>query len=115
MFVLCHDDNNANTAPYAAASDVNPVNADTIYIYKYFFDKGEKVQTAWSKWVFNGAELLGAVSVESFLYVLANEGQATKLYKIDLQNLNDTGLTFKVYFIFYNQLTSLENNHEKNK
>ena len=97
LFVLCHDDNNANTAPYAAASDVNPVNADTIYIYKYFFDKGEKVQTAWSKWVFNGAELLGAVSVESFLYVLANEGQATKLYKIDLQNLNDTGLTFKVY------------------
>ena len=37
------------------------------------------------------------VSVESFLYVLANEGQSTKLYKIDLQNLNETGLTFKVY------------------
>ena len=97
LFVLCHDTNNANTAPYAAGQNVNPTNANTIYIYKYFFDKGEKVQTAWSKWTFNGAELLGAVSVESFLYVLANEGQSTKLYKIDLQNLNETGLTFKVY------------------
>ena len=97
LFVLCHDANNANTAPYAAGQDVNPTNANTIYIYKYFFDKGEKVQTAWSKWTFNGAEILGAVSVESFLYVLANEGQSTKLYKIDLQNLNETGLTFKVY------------------
>ena len=97
LFVLCHDANNANTAPYAAGQNVNPTNANTIYIYKYFFDKGEKVQTAWSKWTFNGAEILGAVSVESFLYVLANEGQSTKLYKIDLQNLNETGLTFKVY------------------
>jgi hypothetical protein len=97
LFVLCHDANNANTAPYAAGQNVNPTNANTIYIYKYFFDKGEKVQTAWSKWTFAGAEILGAVSVESFLYVLANEGQSTKLYKVDLQNLNDTGLTFKVY------------------
>ena len=97
LFVLCHDANNANTAPYAAGQNVNPTNANTIYIYKYFFDKGEKVQTAWSKWTFNGAEILGAVSVESFLYILANEGQSTKLYKVDLQNLNETGLTFKVY------------------
>ena len=97
LFVLCHDANNANTAPYAAGQNVNPTNANTIYIYKYFFDKGEKVQTAWSKWTFAGAEILGAVSEESFLYVLANEGQSTKLYKIDLQNLNETGLTFKVY------------------
>ena len=69
LFVLCHDANNANTAPYAAGQNVNPTNANTIYIYKYFFDKGEKVQTAWSKWTFAGAEILGAVSVESFLYL----------------------------------------------
>ena len=97
LFVLCHDDNNANTAPFTPSADVNPTNANTIYVYKYFFDKGEKVQTAWSKWEFDGAEILGAVSIESFLFVLANEKQALKLYKIDLQNLNDTGLTFKVY------------------
>ena len=31
---------------------VSPTNADTMFIYKYFFDRGEKVQTAWSKWEF---------------------------------------------------------------
>ena len=97
LFVLCHDANNANTAPFTPSADVNPTNANTIYVYKYFFDKGEKVQTAWSKWEFNGAEILGAVSIESFLFVLANEKQSLKLYRVDLQNLNDTGLSFKVY------------------
>ena len=83
MFVLCHDTNNANTAPYAAGQNVNPTNANTIYIYKYFFDKGEKVQTAWAKWEFTGVKILGVKSLESFLYVMAAEGTNTKLFKID--------------------------------
>ncbi|OUX46373.1 MAG: hypothetical protein CBE35_01305 [Candidatus Pelagibacter sp. TMED275] len=97
LFVLCHDDNDAQTAPYSTGTNVAPAEADTIYVYKYFFDKGEKVQTAWSKWIFNGAKLLGAVSFESFLYVLAAEGTTTKLFRIDLQNLKETSLSFKIY------------------
>ena len=97
LFVLCHDDNDAQTAPYSTGTNVAPAEADTIYVYKYFFDRGEKVQTAWSKWIFNGAKLLGAVSFESFLYVLAAEGTTTKLFRIDLQNLKETSLSFKIY------------------
>ena len=97
LFVLCHDDNDAQTAPYSTGTNVAPAEADTIYVYKYFFDKGEKVQTAWSKWIFNGAKLLGAVSFESFLYVLGAEGTTTKLFRIDLQNLKETSLSFKIY------------------
>ena len=97
LFVLCHDDNDSQVAPYNTSSNVAPVNADTIFVYKYFFDKGEKVQTAWSKWVFEGVKILGAVSLESYLYVLAAEGQTTKLCRIDLQNLKESTLDFKVY------------------
>ena len=97
LFVLCHDDNDAQTAPYSTGTNVAPAEADTIYVYKYFFDKGEKVQTAWSKWIFNGAKILGAVSFESFLYVLAAEGTTTKLFRVDLQNLKETSLSFKIY------------------
>jgi len=97
LFVLCHDDNDDQVVPYAPGNNVAPVNADTIFIYKYFFDKGEKVQTAWSKWIFEGVKILGAVSLESYLYVLAAEGQTTKLCRIDLQNLKEDSLDFKVY------------------
>ena len=56
-----------------------------MFIYKYFFDKGEKVQTAWSKWTFDNAKILGGMSFESFVYLLVVEGTDTKLIKIDLR------------------------------
>ena len=68
-----------------------------MFVYKYFFDRGEKVQTAWAKWEFSGVKILGAMSLESFLYVMASEGTNTKLFKIDLRNLKDTTLGHGVY------------------
>ena len=63
-----------------------------MFIYKYFFDRGEKVQTAWSKWTINNVKILGGLSFESFLYLMVAEGTNTKLFKIDLRNLKDTTL-----------------------
>ena len=97
LVVLCSDTADTQTAPYTSSTAVAPVNADTMFIYKYFFDRGEKVQTAWAKWEFNGVKILGAMSLESFLYVLAAEGTNTKLFKIDLRNLKDTTLGHGVY------------------
>lgn len=97
LVVLCSDTADTQTAPYTSGTAVAPVNADTMFIYKYFFDRGEKVQTAWAKWEFNGVKILGAMSLESFLYVLAAEGTNTKLFKIDLRNLKDTTLGHGVY------------------
>ena len=97
LFVLCSDAADTQTAPYTTSSNITATNADTIYVYKYFFDKGEKVQTAWSKWEFNGVKILGATSFESFIYLLVVEGQDTKLCRLDLQNLKDANLGFNVY------------------
>ncbi len=97
LALLCSDTADAQTAPYATGSNVTATNADTLYVYKYFFDKGEKVQTSWSKWVFEGVKILGAMSDKSNIYLFAAEGQTTKLFKIDLQNLADSPIAFNVY------------------
>jgi len=95
LIFLTSDTPDTQTAPYTGT--VSTTNADTMYIYKYFFDGGEKVQNAWSKWEFTGLKIIGAMSLESFLYVLASEGSDTKLFKIDLRNLKDTVIGHGVY------------------
>ena len=97
MAILCDDTADTQVAPYTISTDIAPTNADTMYIYKYFFDGGEKVQTAWSKWEFSGVKILGGMSVESNIYLFTVEGQDTKLFKIDLRNLKDATLGHGVY------------------
>ncbi len=97
LAILCSDTADAQVVPYSAGSDVTATNADTMYIYKYFFDGGEKVQTAWSKWEFTGVKILGGFSIESNIYLFTAEGQTTKLFKVDLRNLKDATLGFGIY------------------
>ena len=95
LIFLHADDADTQTAPYSGTATAT--NADTMFIYKYFFDRGEKVQTAWSKWKFNGVKILGGLSSDSYIYVLGSEGTDTKLFKIDLRNLKDSTLGFNTY------------------
>ena len=95
LIFLTSDTLDSQTAPYSGT--VSTTNANTMYIYKYFFDGGEKVQNAWSKWTFTGVKILGGMSLESFIYLLVSEGTTTKLVKIDLRNLKDTTIGHGVY------------------
>ena len=97
LIALAADSTDTQTAPYAAGSAVDPTYANTMYIYKYFFDRGEKVQTAWSKWTFTGVKILGAMTVDSFVYALVSENTDTKLVKLDLRNLKDQTIGFGIY------------------
>ena len=97
MAILCADTADTQVVPYTTGSNVTATNAKTMYIYKYFFDGGEKVQTAWSKWEFDGVKILGAMSVESNIYLFTAEGTNTKLFKIDLRNLKDATLGHGIY------------------
>ena len=94
---LAADTDDTQLAPYTTGTNVTSINGGTLFIYKYFFDRGEKVQTAWSKWVFNNAKILGGMSFESFIYLMVVEGTNTKLIKIDLRNLKDTTIGHSVY------------------
>jgi len=95
LIFLTSDTGDSQTAPYSGT--VSTTYANTMYIYKYFFDGGEKVQNAWSKWTFTGVKIIGGMSLESFIYLLVSEGTTTKLVKIDLRNLKDTTIGHGVY------------------
>ena len=95
LIFLTSDTLDSQTAPFSGT--VSTTNANTMYIYKYFFDGGEKVQNAWSKWTFTGVKILGGMSLESFIYLLVSEGTTTKLVKLDLRNLKDTTIGHGVY------------------
>jgi len=97
LITLASDTADTQTAPYTTGTDITSINGGTMFIYKYFFDKGEKVQTAWSKWTFDNAKILGGMSFESFVYLLVVEGTDTKLVKIDLRNLRDSTIGFNIY------------------
>jgi hypothetical protein len=97
--------NGESTSPYSVSSNVNPTYAKEMYVYKYFWDRNEKIQASWSKWIFDGVQILGGMVIESTLYVIANDLQDCKLYTIDLQNLPDTNLDFNVALDHKVQLT----------
>lgn len=97
LVALASDTADTQIAPYTTGSNITSTNGGTLYVYKYFFDRGEKVQTAWSKWTFNNAKIIGGMSSESFMYFIVSEGTDTKLVKIDLRNLKDTTIGFNVY------------------
>ena len=97
LIALASDTTDTQLTPYTTGTPITSTNGGTMFIYKYFFDKGEKVQTAWSKWTFTNAKILGGMSFESFVYLLVVEGTDTKLVKIDLRNLRNGTIGFNVY------------------
>ncbi len=97
LIALASDTADTQLTPYTTGTPITSTNGGTMFIYKYFFDKGEKVQTAWSKWTFTNAKILGGMSFESFVYLLVVEGTDTKLVKIDLRNLRNGTIGFNIY------------------
>ena len=97
ILALVDDGLDSNLAPYTASSNVAPTFANRIYVYKYFWNANEKVQSAWSYWDFAGIQIISAITYESSIYILANERQNCKLYKLDLRNLEDSTLGINVY------------------
>jgi hypothetical protein len=56
----------------------------TAYIYKFYAANGDKLQSSWSKWTFEGASLLSMDFIQSTIYVAYEFGGATYLGAIDL-------------------------------
>jgi hypothetical protein len=116
MVVLCHDTLDAtNTAPYTASSDITATNANTMFVYKYFWDADKKVQSAWSKFTFNNMQIISAEAYDSFIYILANEKRNLKLLKIDLRNPNFNSLNFPINIDMQTPILSGSYNSTTNK
>lgn len=71
---------------------------DTIYVYKYYWQKFDKVQSSWSRWTMPATSVLNADMIDNELYVVLERDEGVTLEKMDLQaNRADTGLGYLVH------------------
>jgi len=74
--------------------------SDTLYIYKWFINGGERAQSAWSKFIIGGTgvEVLNVDWVDQYLYLVTRRGSETCLERMDFEPfLTDTGETYRVH------------------
>jgi len=55
---------------------------DTIYIYKYYNEGQERIQTSFSKWVFGGT-IYNITVLNDYIYLLIDRGEGIQLEKVD--------------------------------
>ena len=53
-----------------------------LYLYKWLWSGQDKVQSAWSRWSFTGAEILDASFIESDLYMVVKRSDAIYMEKV---------------------------------
>jgi hypothetical protein len=67
---------------------------NTIYPYKFLFQRGEKKLSSWSKWVFKASEkVIGLRVFDEIAYFVIVRPDGTYLDKMSLQDANLQGLT----------------------
>lgn len=71
-------------------------NPDTIYVYKYLYSGEQKVQSAWSKWVFDFDILDFFISVDT-MYILYKFNGDFCLGTIRLDYPEEEGLIYSIY------------------
>lgn len=81
---------------------------DTIYLYKYLFANEERIQSSWSKWVFDG-EIYGAGFIGSYLYLLMRRGTQITMeqmdFSVNIKEFDDT----EVYRVYLDQKKVMDN------
>jgi len=75
---------------------VNNQNRKEIFVYKYFWQGKEKIQSAWQKFTLS-RDIIGLDFIESNLHLVTNDTTSTYLEVLPLENdLQDTGLTYTI-------------------
>jgi hypothetical protein len=80
-----------------------------LYVYKYYWQGNEKVQSAWGKWTFaSGDVILGGEMIHNTLYLIVKRSDGTYLDSVELTTAaTDTGLSFLVHLDRRNELTGV--------
>ncbi len=68
-----------------------------LYIYKWYNDGQQKLQSSWSTWeLASGSSILDVQIIENTLYMVVSRSDGVFLEQLDLQYLDDTGLEFNI-------------------
>ena len=72
-------------------------NQQKLYVYKWYTDGRQKLQSSWSEWEMStGSTILDIEIIENTLYLVISRSDGVFLESVDLQYLEDTGLTFHI-------------------
>lgn len=89
-----------STLVSSSARDVlfahSPREPNNVYVYKYYWDGEEKVQSSWSHWVFDD-EVLSLAVLENYLYGVFKKDGVLWLGRIDLERHATEGLDYLVH------------------
>lgn len=86
----------AGTAVENVIALVNNQNRKEIFVYKFFWQGKEKIQSAWQKFTLS-RDVIGLEFIESNLHLVTNDTTSTYLEVLPLENdLQDTGLTYTI-------------------
>jgi len=86
----------AGTSVENAIALVNNQNRKEIFVYKFFWQGKEKIQSAWQKFTLS-RDVIGLDFIESNLHLVTNDTTSTYLEVLPLENdLQDTGLTYTI-------------------
>jgi hypothetical protein len=82
---------------------------NAVYVYKYYWSGDEKLQSSWSKWVFDSADtILDIAMIETSVYFVVQRSDGVYLERMDLQsNLADGNLGFAVHLDRRKSLTGV--------
>jgi hypothetical protein len=86
----------AGTAVENVLALVNDQNRKEIFVYKYFWQGKEKIQSAWQKFTLS-RDIIGLEFIESNLHLVTNDTTSTYLEVLPLENdLQDENLTYTI-------------------
>jgi hypothetical protein len=86
----------AGTAVENVIALVNNQNRKEIFVYKFFWQGKEKIQSAWQKFTLS-RDIIGLGFIESNLHLVTNDTTSTYLEVLPLENdLQDAGLTYTI-------------------
>lgn len=74
----------------------HPISDTSLYVYKYFWQGKDKIQSSWSKFTFTNS-IRGMAMLESVLYVITHDGTNLCLESLDFApRQTDSGKTYKI-------------------
>jgi hypothetical protein len=78
---------------------LTPYDPTSLYIYKFYWNNSQKLQSSWSKWVFGG-DVLNIDFIESTMYLVINRADGTYIESMNVaaQNTPDTLEPYIVHF-----------------
>jgi len=70
---------------------------DRLYIFRYMINGDERIQSAWSKFIFANCDILSVDWIDQDLYLIVKRGTQVSLERINFEAfLKDTGSTFRI-------------------